>query len=184
MTPTLLNATNVRYPPRLRERLGEHALPQLTALGNLDLLALPKTALFCSARCPGDAILRAYDQAAKWRDEGRCVISGFHSPVEKECLRILLRGQQPIIICPARALPKRLPVEWKKALTNGRLLILSCFTATHRRATTKLATRRNELVAALADEIWFAHITLGGRMERLADEFRTLRSRDTEGEEA
>ncbi|MBI4325626.1 MAG: hypothetical protein HY674_10230 [Chloroflexi bacterium] len=103
MTPALLNAADTRYPARLRERLGDTAPAQVFALGNLNVLALPKTALFCSTRCPGQAILRAYDQAAKWRDEGRCVISGFHSPVEKECLRILMRGPQPIIICPARA---------------------------------------------------------------------------------
>ena len=66
------------------QRLGADAPPILTTLGNRDLLALPKTALFCSARCPGHVILTAYDQAAKWRDAGRCVISGFHSPVEKE----------------------------------------------------------------------------------------------------
>jgi hypothetical protein len=59
-------------------------------------------ALFCSARCPGRAILAAHDQAALWRDEGRCVVGGFHSPVEEECLRILLRGRQPVIVCPAR----------------------------------------------------------------------------------
>jgi predicted Rossmann fold nucleotide-binding protein DprA/Smf involved in DNA uptake len=171
MTPLLLRDRDPKYPVRLRERLGTRAPDELTTLGNLDLLTLPKTALFCSARCPGDAILRAYDQAAKWRDEGRCVISGFHSPVEKECLRILLRGPQPIIICPARALPKRLPSDWKKPLTDGRLLILSCFKPTVRRATTALAARRNELVAALADEVWFAHITPGGQIERLAKRF-------------
>jgi len=98
-----------RFPAKLRERLGRNAPPQVTALGNLDLLASPKTALFYSARCPGKAILTTHDQAAKWRDTGRCVISGFHSSVEKECLRILLRGSQPIIICPARAVPKRVP---------------------------------------------------------------------------
>ena len=167
LPPTCIKPGDVRWPRLLAERLGTDAPPHLTTLGNLDLLALPKTALFCSARCPGDAILRAYDQAAKWRGEGRCVISGFHSPVEKECLRILLRGSQPIIICPARSLPKRVPAEWKKPLADGRLLILSCFTATHRRATTKLAARRNELLVALADEVWFAHITPGGQMERL-----------------
>jgi len=134
------------------------------------LLALPKTALFCSARCPGDAILRAYDQAAKWRDEGRCVISGFHSPVEKECLRILLRGCQPIIICPARSLESlRIPAAWKAPLVENRLLLLSAFSANRRRATTPLAARRNELVAALADEVWFAHIAPCGKMQRLAE---------------
>ena len=53
MTPIALNATDARYPARLLERLGDPAPVQLSALGNLDLLALPKTALFCSARCPG-----------------------------------------------------------------------------------------------------------------------------------
>ena len=171
MTPIALNVADARYPARLRERLGADAPRQLTALGNLDLLNFPKTALFCSARCPGKVILTTYDQAAKWRDAGRCVISGFHSPVEKECLQILLRGSQPMIICPARSLPKRVLGEWQKPLANGRLLILSCFNESERRVTADLAARRNEFVAALADEVWFAHITPGGQMEQLAKRF-------------
>ncbi|MFN0314599.1 MAG: DNA-binding protein [Burkholderiales bacterium] len=132
----------------MRERLGNDAPAQLAALGNLGLLALPKTALFCSVRCPGHAILPAYDQAAAWRDATRCVIGGFHSPVEKECLRILLRGSQPIIICPARTLPQRVPLEWRKAMKDGRLLILSAFRVEEKRVTTETAIRRNEFVAA------------------------------------
>lgn len=152
---------------RPRHRLAAAAPPALTAFGNIDLLALPKTALFCSAKCPGSAILATYDQAARWRDEGRCIISGFHSPVEQECLRILLRGTQPVIVCPARALPRRVPTEWQPPLAEGRLLILSGFTADEKRITTELATRRNALVAALADEVFFAHITPGGQSDRL-----------------
>ena len=169
MTPVALNATEPRYPARLRQRLGVDAPAQLTALGNLDLLALPKTALFCSARCPGDAILRTYDQAARWRDADRCVISGFHSPMEKECLSIFLRGKPPIIICPARSLEKlSIPPGWKTPLNEGRLLILSCISSPHHRVTAELATRRNQFVAALADEVWFAHIAPGGQTEQLA----------------
>jgi predicted Rossmann fold nucleotide-binding protein DprA/Smf involved in DNA uptake len=164
MKPIVLTATDARYPPRL---VGD-ARPRLSALGNLDLLALPKTTLFCSARCPGQAILAAYDQAARWRDAGRCIIGGFHSPVEKECLRILLRGSQPVIICPARSLPIRIPTEWAKPLEDGRLLVLSQFPSGQDRQTARLAALRNQLVAALADELWFAHITPGGQMERLA----------------
>ena len=167
MKPGILEPGDTRYPAVLRERLGADAPASLSPLGNLDLLAPPKTALFCSARCPGSAILRAYDQAAQWRDAGRCIISGFHSPVEKECLRILLRGTQPIILCPARALPKRIPPEWQAALDAGRLLLLSAFPESETRITTDLARRRNDFVAALADEAWFAHITPGGQAERL-----------------
>lgn len=168
---TVLSA-DARYPASLRERLGEAAPAQLTTLGNLDLLALPKTGLFCSARCPGHVILTTYDQAAKWREAGRCVISGFHSPVEKECLRILLRGSQPIIICLARALHQRIPAEWQPPLADGRLLILSGFREEEKRITTELAIRRNEFVASLADELWFAHITPGGQMDKLAQRAR------------
>src|ERR1039457_2773275 len=136
MKPIALNAADARYPAHLGKRSGTDALPQLSALGNLDLLALPKPALFCSARCPGHAILAAYDQAARRRDAGRCIISGFHSPVEKECLRILMRGSQPVIICPARSLAKmRLAADWQKSLADGRLLILSCFSRNEHRVT-------------------------------------------------
>ncbi|MBK8871712.1 MAG: DNA-binding protein [Elusimicrobia bacterium] len=128
---------------------------------------MPKTALFGSAISPGDIILGAYDQAARWRDARRCVISGFHSPVEKECLRILLRGSSPIILCPARALPKRISSDCQKPIVEGRLLILSAFSETDNRPTKKFATRRNEIVAALADEAWFVYITPGGKSDCL-----------------
>lgn len=46
------------------------------------------------------------------------------------------------------------------------MLILSAFD--NSRPTTEIAARRNLLVAALADEAWFAHITPGGSSDRLA----------------
>lgn len=153
---------------QLARRLNDHCPAELSTLGDIGILTFPKTALFCSARCPGSVILQAYDQAVRWRDAGRCIISGFHSPVEQECFQILMRGTQPIVICPARALPRRIPTEWREPLTAGRLLVLSGFPETAKRATAELAIRRNELVAALADEAWFAHITPGGQSERLS----------------
>jgi predicted Rossmann fold nucleotide-binding protein DprA/Smf involved in DNA uptake len=165
--PTVFTRTDPVYPPRLQERLGQQAPTTLTALGNVALLSQPKTALFCSVRCPGDAILGAYDAARKLRDEGVTVISGFHSPVEKECLRILLRGKQPIIICLARSLGRlRLPTEWRQALASGRLLLLSRFEKS-RRADKNTARRRNELVAALSDEVLIIHAEPGGSIEHI-----------------
>ncbi len=95
--------------------------------------------------------------------------------MEKECLQILLRGSQPIIICPARALPQRLPPEWKKPLAAGRLLMLSAFTATAKRVTSGLAARRNDFVAALADEVFIAHASFGGHLENLIGRLRAWR---------
>ncbi|MBK8537201.1 MAG: DNA-processing protein DprA [Candidatus Competibacteraceae bacterium] len=164
-----LTPDNALWPCQLSERLGDSAPRQLWAIGNLALLNAPKTALFCSARCPGDALLRAYDTAAQLRDQGQTVISGFHSPVEKECLRILLRGSPSLILCPARSLNgMRLPGVWRTALTSGRLLLLSPFEATPHRPTLDSARCRNQLVAALADLCFIAHISPGGQMEALS----------------
>lgn len=172
---TTISPGDAYWPRQLSERIGGSAPARLSALGNLDLLKLPKTAFLCSARCPGSVILRAYDQAAQWRDTGRCIVSGFHSPVEKECLRILLRGTPPVIICPARSLPHRLPPDWKKPLDAGNLLILSAFTEKDSRITAELAARRNEFVAALVDEVCMAHATPGGSLAALIPRLQSWR---------
>ena len=154
---------------KLRQRMGSDAPSEVRAAGNVALLGLPKSALFCSARSPGRAILAAHDQAARWRDEGRCVISGFHSSIEGECLRILLRGHQPVIVCPARGLDNmRMRDDWRVALEEERLLALSPFAGSEKRANKNLAARRNRFVAALADEVTFAYITPGGQLDHLS----------------
>lgn len=158
------------YPEILRSRLGENAPVELTVLGDPSLLRLRKTALFCSARTPSDAILRAHDAARRMRDEGVTVISGFHSPIEKECLRILLRGKQPIIVCPARAIDAiRLSQDLKAAFDSGRVLVLSPFTGQPKRITKDSALRRNDVVAALADDVYIAHVSPGGETARIAE---------------
>ena len=161
------------YPAILLSRLGDNAPAALTAQGNPALLGAPRTALFCSARTPGDAILRAHDAARRMRDEGVTVISGFHSPIEKECLRILLRGKQPIIVCPARAIETmRIPPECRPAFDDGRMLFLSPFTQAPARITKQSATRRNDIVAALADAAYVAHVMPGGQTEKTAELLR------------
>jgi predicted Rossmann fold nucleotide-binding protein DprA/Smf involved in DNA uptake len=162
------------YPSVLLSRLGGDAPARLFTRGNQDLLLQSKTALFCSARCPGEGILAAYDQAARWRDEGRCIISGFHSPVEKECLRILLRGRQPIVICPARSIENmRIPRDWRTGIEVGRLLLVSPFAFSDHRVTATLAEDRNEFVAALAAEVCLVHVSPGGKLSSLADKIRS-----------
>jgi predicted Rossmann fold nucleotide-binding protein DprA/Smf involved in DNA uptake len=158
------------WPRQVEVRLGSDAPSRLWAIGNLEILPGRKVGLFCSVRCPGSAIIAAHDAARKLRDDGVTVISGFHSPVEKECLRILLRGKQPIIICLARSLVKiRVPSEWRPALESGRLLLLSRFEKRPRRPDAKSARRRNALVAALSDEVLIIHVTPGGQIDQISE---------------
>lgn len=160
------------YPANVELFLGEDAPATVYSLGNTAILAGDsKTALFCSSKCPGDAILKAYDLAQRLRAEGRTVISGFHSPMEMECLAVLLRSPHPVIVCPARGLgAMRVRPEWKRPLAEGRLLILSPFPPDMKRGTSADGAFRNRFVAALADEIRIAHATRGGKIERLAAE--------------
>jgi predicted Rossmann fold nucleotide-binding protein DprA/Smf involved in DNA uptake len=161
--------THPDWPTQLTKRLGSGVPATLKTMGNISLLRNRKVALFCSARTPGDAILRAHDAACRMRDDGITVISGFHTPIEKECLRILLRGKQPIIVCPARAIETmRIPTDCRAAFEIGRLLFVSPFERRPTRITKNSAIRRNEVVAALADEVLIAHITPGGQTEQIA----------------
>ncbi len=75
-------------------------------LGNFDLLKLSKTAFLCSRKVPASAVLKCYDWAIAQKDLGSCVISGFHSRLEKDVLHYLLKGKRPIILALARGLKK------------------------------------------------------------------------------
>ncbi len=153
----ILTTKDNHFQKRLMAKLGS-TFPQLAAFGNLDILINAQTAitgLFCSRSCPGSLILPALDHVRILRDTGRTVISGFHSHMEQECLNLLLRGTQPIITCPARAIDNmRMPDAWKKPLAENRLLVVSPFAGSHKRVTAKLADQRNDFVAALSDEIF------------------------------
>ena len=160
----VIKQTDPNYPKELKDYLKTETPKTVWARGNVNLLSGPNTvlngnlwALFCSKKCPGEIILKTHNLAQKFRKAGIPTISGYHSPVEQECLRVLLRGSQPILFCPARSIEKmRLKPAWRNASSEGRLLILSIF-ENQPRSTETLANKRNAFVAALADKICIAH---------------------------
>ena len=96
------------------------------------------------------------------------VISGFHSPMERECLTILLRGAQPVIICPARSINNmRINKEYKRPLKDGWLLFLSPFDENQRRISAKRSHYRNLFVAALSVAIFVPHAEPSSKTEEL-----------------
>ena len=108
------------------------------------------------------------------RDAGVPVIGGFQTPMEKEWLRLLLRGSQPVVVCPARGIDNmRVPRDWRAALDEDRLLVLSPFPATVRRPTAELAAQRNDLVAELAHRVFIAHAAPGSKTEAFARKLAT-----------
>src|SRR4030043_131352 len=102
----VLNSKNPHFPSLL-SRVSESAgFSRFWTIGDVKILNTPLLGLLCSIRCPGRVIVQTYDLARSLRDAQVPVISGFHSPMEKECLDFLLRGKQPIVICPARSVTK------------------------------------------------------------------------------
>lgn len=157
---------NDLLPVAVASSLGEW--PTVAAIGPVEILRAPLLALFCSLRCPGELVLETYDLARALREGGVAVVSGFHTPMEKECLELLLRGRQPVVMCPARGIEgMRLPPALKTAIESGRMLLLSPFGQHDRRPTARLADERNRFVAALASEVFIAYANRGGRTEQL-----------------
>lgn len=136
-------------------------------LGNEMLLELEKTAFLCSRKIPASAVLKCYDWAVAQREAGKCVISGFHSQIEKDVLHYLLKGHQPIILAMARGLKEKLEPEIEKPLAQGRLLIITPFVKTIKRVTEQTAEIRNKMMIELADNITAGYASEGGKLETL-----------------
>ena len=171
---TILRESEATYPAYALQRLADPTLGQVMLWGNPTLWTEregPLLALFCSAKVPAGIILQVHDLSQGWRTGGVTVISGFHSPVEQECLAVLLRGPRPVIVCPARGLARmRLKREYKEPMAAGRLLLMSPFGEKVRRLTADTALTRNRFVAALADAVLVAHAQPGSKTEQLAQE--------------
>ena len=160
------------YPEAVTAIFGAKAPKEISAAGNQDLLNSKKIGLFVSVNCPGVMIFQSYDFVFKMRSQGNIsFVSGFHSPMEKECLRSLALGSAGIIWCVAKSLESfKLPEDLEKTFDNGRLLILSSFPEKTTRITKETSTLRNRLVAAIADESFFSYAASGGKTEKLCCE--------------
>lgn len=155
---------DTHYPALLIKRMGEAAPTALAAAGDVNILRRPRLGLICSIQCPGSVIIKTFDTIRALRDAGVTMIGGFHSPMERECLDILLRGLQPVILSPAKGLSRlRIGQDARKALKEGRLLLLSQFGDEIRRSNSARAIQRNDLVAGLADAVFVPYAAEAGK---------------------
>ena len=136
-------------------------------IGNIELLKLQKTAFLCSRSIPASVVLKCYDWAIEQREAGNCIISGFHSQLEKDVFHYLLKGKQPIIIALARGLKEKIEPELIKPLEQGRILIISPFDKTVKRVTEQTAEIRNKMMIELANNITVGYASKGGKLETL-----------------
>lgn len=171
-----MNSTKPKivFTQRSPEPIDSRFAGALGSIGSVSLGNKRILGFLCSIKCPGDLILRTYDAIRSLRDDGAVIAGGFHSPMEKESLDLLLRGTQPVVICLARSVERmRVPAEWRGPVDEGRLLILSPFDSNVRRITKETAQRRNEFIATISDELFIPHATPGGEVEALCRKVQT-----------
>ena len=133
--------------------------------GNIELLKLPKTAFLCSRKAPVSAVLKCYDWATTMREQGKCVVSGFHSPLERDVLYFLLKGTQPVILVLGRTMYKQTPEAFLKPLAENRLLIISI--ANTLRQSEQTTEKRNEYIIDMADNVIFGYLNAEGKLYSL-----------------
>ena len=123
--------------------------------GNKDLLDRELVAFFASRKATPHDTQLALQWAADICQTDKVVISGFHSPLEKEVLNHLLERHHPVIFALGRALYKKVPLHLQTAFDEGNLLFISFRGYT--RHSRNSALQRNWGAAGLAAEIYFTH---------------------------
>jgi len=93
VTTYIIEEKQPDFSSLLKKYLGEKAPKSFTSIGNNNILKNKKVTVVSSVKCPGSIILKTYDLMKQLRESGITVISGFHSPMEQECLTILLKGK-------------------------------------------------------------------------------------------
>ena len=110
-----IETSHLEYPCDIKKKAFQTHYPFIWTIGKIDILNRKLLGFFCSIKCPGDIILKTYDLARSIRNAGITLISGFHSPIEKDVFNLLLSGSQPLVACPARSIenmriPRRRPL--------------------------------------------------------------------------
>ena len=173
MKPTL-----VTLSATCAQRVGPELATRIVGAGETALLDEPLLGLVASRECPGHVLLETLDRVPEWVKAGRVIVSGFHSPLEQQVLRSLLRRKGRAVKVLARGFggqsaDYRATPEEREPLASGRLLVISAFAPSvtrTTRATRATALTRNRLVLALATEIVAPHVAAGSPLAALLSE--------------
>lgn len=122
--------------------------------GNKALLDRYLVAFFASRTAPAEALDLALGWAEEIAQTDRIVISGFHSPIERAVLSVLLAHHRPVIVALGRALYRRIPAYLQTHFEENRVLFISF--RPNERNSFSTSQLRNWAVADLADELCFA----------------------------
>lgn len=173
-----MKAVSISPSANLRDRLGPDGPDSLTVVGNVGLLEAPLLGLIASRECPGHVLLKTLEQVPVWVKAGRIIVSGFHSPLEQQVLRSLLRRNGRAVKVLARGLGDgyyRPTADEREPLETGQMLILTACSPCDKRITRITALERNRLVLALAAECMVPFMADDSPLRTLAAESNSSR---------
>jgi predicted Rossmann fold nucleotide-binding protein DprA/Smf involved in DNA uptake len=164
-----MKSAPITLPTPCAQRVGPELATQIVGAGETALLDEPLLGLIASRECPGHVLLETLDRVPEWVKAGRVIVSGFHSPLEQQVLRSLLRRKGRAVKVLARGFggqsaDYRPTPEEREPLTSGRLLVISAFAPSVTRTTRDTALTRNRLVLALASEIIVPYVAAGSSL--------------------
>ena len=86
-----MKSAPIALPANCAQRVGAELATRIVGVGETALLDEPLLGLIASRECPGHVLLETLDRVPEWVKAGRVIVSGFHSPLERQVLRSLLR---------------------------------------------------------------------------------------------
>lgn len=164
----------VTLSPPCAQRVDPGIATRIVGAGETALLAEPLLGLIASRECPGHVLLETLERVPEWVRTGRVVVSGFHSPLEQQVLRSVLRRRGRVVKVLARGMTDYRPTaEEREPLAEGRMLVITACPPKVRRTTRDTALARNRLVLALASEIVIPFVTDGSPLAALLSEWNS-----------
>ncbi|MDD2728097.1 DNA-processing protein DprA [Malikia sp.] len=150
----------VTLPPICAQRIRPECAARIVGVGETALLAEPLLGLIASRECPGQVLLETLDRVPEWVKAGRVIVSGFHSPLEQQVLRSVLRRKGRVVKVLARGMSDYRPTaEEHEPLEAGRMLVITACPSQVRRTTRETALERNRLVWTLASEHYVPYLS-------------------------
>lgn len=121
-------------------------------VGNAEILRRPLLALISARQIDRDLELMSLELIRRLAaSRNISFISGWHSQLEQECLRILLTKQASLVFCTSKALERFKPsAELSQLVAQNNGLLLTHCTPNAKRISREASIRRNELVVTLA----------------------------------
>lgn len=161
----------VTLPPTFAQRVGAEIATRIVGAGETVLLAEPLLGLIASRECPGHVLIETLDLVPGWVKAGRVIVSGFHSPLEQQVLRSVLRRKGRVVKVLARGMTDYRPAaEERESLATGRMLVITTCPPAMRRTTRESALARNRLMLALASEVVVPYVAYDSPLAALLEE--------------